>query len=405
MEYQNYKDIKLGTVDETEFYIEQLISNGLSSEIAYNIIYFLRECPANNLPHVEPNVFSFIRKFLIENHDTYNFQVEEIKVLNDIDCIIKIWGPENSAYFFVSNEQKDILISDSVLLLSGVVPDISDIANIDLNYIREHDNFSDNLKFISLLKIIDDKDLGLLPLNSDSIKVPENTSRFSSAVWFEAIQQKTIILAGVGGIGSYVGFLLARMNPKSLFVYDPDIVETANMSGQLYGIEDVGNKKVEALSKMVKNYALYNSFFAISEKFELNSEPNDIMICGFDNMSARKLFFHKWLDHLETVDKKERNKCLFIDGRLAAEELQVLCIRGDDTFNIKRYAEEFLFDSAEADTTICSYKQTTYMANMIGSIIVNLFTNFVANEIVEGLRDLPFFTTYSADSMIFKTEN
>lgn len=45
------------------------------------------------------------------------------------------------------------------------------------------------------------------------------------------------------------------------------------------------------------------------------------------------------------------------------------------------------------------------MANMIGSIMVNLFVNFVANEVAENLRDLPFFTSYVGDSMMFKTEN
>ena len=64
-----------------------------------------------------------------------------------------------------------------------------------------------------------------------------------------------------------------------------------------------------------------------------------------------------------------------------------------------------MFSDAQADATVCSYKQTTYMANMIGSIIVNLFTNFVANEIVPLIRELPFLTSYEADTMHFKTED
>ena len=43
------------------------------------------------------------------------------------------------------------------------------------------------------------------------------------------------------------------------------------------------------------------------------------------------------------------------------------------------------------------------MANMIGSIIVNLFVNFVAIN-SNDLRDLPFITTYDAKFMFFKTE-
>lgn len=244
-----------------------------------------------------------------------------------------------------------------------------------------------------------------IPANSSTLLVDEATSRFSSAIWYEKIQEKTIILAGVGGIGSYVGFLLARMKPASLFIYDDDIVEAVNMSGQLYGQDDIGVNKVTALANMVRNYANYNSVFAIAERFTSECEPTDIMICGFDNMEARRVFFTKWTEHVYSKPKEERKNCLFIDGRLAAEEFQILCIKGDDEYNINRYNNEFLFSDAEADETICSYKQTTFCANMIASYMVNLFVNFCANQcnpIID--RDLPFLTTYNAETIYFKTE-
>lgn len=244
-----------------------------------------------------------------------------------------------------------------------------------------------------------------IPANSETLLVDEATSRFSSAIWYEKIQEKTIVLAGVGGIGSYVGFLLARMKPASMFIYDDDIVEAVNMSGQLYGQDDIGVAKVTALANMVRNYANYNSVFAIAERFTSECEPTDIMICGFDNMEARRVFFTKWTEYVYSKSKEERKNCLFIDGRLAAEEFQILCIKGDDEYNINRYNNEFLFSDAEADETICSYKQTTFCANMIASYMVNLFVNFCANQcnpIID--RDLPFLTTYNAETIYFKTE-
>ena len=244
-----------------------------------------------------------------------------------------------------------------------------------------------------------------IPTNSATLLVDEATSRFSSAIWYMNIQKKTVILAGVGGIGSFVGFLLARMKPVSMFIYDDDIVESANMSGQLYGQSDLGRPKVSALAEMIRNYADYSSVFAINERFTEESEASDTMICGFDNMSARKLFFDKWVNHVQSNPEEERKNCLFIDGRLAAEMFQILCIRGDDEYNIKRYNNEFLFSDAEADETICSYKQTTFCANMIASYMVNLFVNFCANQCEPLIdRDLPFLTTYNAETMYLKTE-
>lgn len=245
----------------------------------------------------------------------------------------------------------------------------------------------------------------VIPPNSGSLLVDEATSRFSGAIWYSAIQSKTITLAGVGGIGSYVGFLLARLKPAGLYLYDPDVVEQANMSGQLYGNHDLGQGKVYALNKMMQEYANYYNTVAYQERFTEESEATDIMICGFDNMEARRLFFNKWTSRVLMLPENERGKCLFIDGRLAAEEYQVFAIQGNDERAMREYESKWLFSDAVADETICSYKQTTFMANMIASVMVNLFVNFVANEcnpIID--RDVPFMTQYSADTMYFKVE-
>ena len=77
----------------------------------------------------------------------------------------------------------------------------------------------------------------LLPINSPTLLMDDTTSRFSSAIWYNKIREKSITLAGIGGIGSYVGFLLARVKPKAIFIYDDDTVDEANMSGQLYGLD------------------------------------------------------------------------------------------------------------------------------------------------------------------------
>jgi hypothetical protein len=175
------------------------------------------------------------------------------------------------------------------------------------------------------------------------------------------------------------------------------------MSGQLYSIDEVGTPKVAATTDNLANFATYYNVNSFEERFDSTSEASNIMICGFDNMEARKTFFNVWLRHVNTLPEEARAGCLFIDGRLAAESFQVLCLRGDDTFNIARYQNEFLFSDAEADETVCSYKQTTFMANMIGSIIVNLFVNFCANECDPLIpRDLPFITEYTAETMYFK---
>lgn len=245
-----------------------------------------------------------------------------------------------------------------------------------------------------------------LPVNSATLVINEVTSRFSSASWADKIKTKKVLLAGIGGIGSYVAYLLSRVDVDKLFLFDDDDVEAANLSGQMFGVSNIGQSKVGAMCNILANFSNYYKTNAQCRRYTENSGSMDIMICGFDNMLARKAFFNSWKRRVEGYSTmEEKSNCLYIDGRLAAEEYQVFCIKGDDAYNIARYERDFLFTDAEAEATVCSYKQTSFMANQIASTMVNLFVNYVANQ-CEPLfdRDLPFYTTYDGVTMFFKTE-
>ena len=243
--------------------------------------------------------------------------------------------------------------------------------------------------------------IGSFPIQEE---VQESTVRFSGATWYNEIKKSEIVLAGVGGIGSYVAFLLARMDPSRLFIYDPDKVEEVNMAGQLFVTSNIGQSKVEAVSQNIYRACNYSKVVACPEFFTLESTQRDIMICGFDNMVARKTFYTSWKQYVEDKPEELKKNCLFIDGRLAAEKFQVFALTGDDVENMKIYEDTWLFNDSEAAETLCSYKQTTYMANMIGSIMVNIYCNFMANLAGSPLPlDVPFKTTYDGGFMLFDT--
>lgn len=247
------------------------------------------------------------------------------------------------------------------------------------------------------------QNLDEIPQNSPTLLLKEANSRFSGTEWFAAIQNTDIIIGGMGGISSNLAFQVARMHPRTLIFYDDDTVEEANMSGQLFSNENIGEFKVDAINNMIRQYTLTTNAWGIPEKFTESTPPGPIMMCGFDNMQARKIFFESWCRYIGTVE--DRANCLFLDGRLSIDTLQIFAIRGDDDYNIGRYAKEFLFSDDEAEETVCSMKQTTYLACMIASLMTNLFTNFVADTLDPVIPyDLPFFTEYEAQNMLFKTE-
>lgn len=244
-----------------------------------------------------------------------------------------------------------------------------------------------------------------IPENSPTILIEENTSRFSGAMWFEEIQKQKVIIAGIGGIGSWVTLLLSRLNVLKLYLYDMDRVEYVNMAGQFYSLDSIGQYKVDAVRQLVQSFSNYFGSNTYPCAYDADSSSARIMICGFDNMEAREIFFNKWRQRVLRSSDEERKGCLFIDGRLNAEEFQILAIQGNDEAAMSNYEENWLFDDSEVDEAVCSYKQTSFMSCMIASYMVNIFVNFIANLCNPIFpRDVPFFTSYSADTMFTKIE-
>lgn len=311
---------------------------------------------------------------------------------------------ETTSLNITDNDVNDILEENGIIENEGILdPEFEEIS--EENYYDENQGEgNDDLDIIPTPPT--ESTSTPLPLNSPSLLVDEATTRFSGASWFDEIQKSRVIIAGIGGIGSNVAFQLARMAPANITLYDEDIVERVNMAGQLYSTNDIGQRKVDAIASMISAYTLAKQINAVPSKFTDSTEAGDIMICGFDNMVARKTFYNSWKRHVQTLTPDSRAKCLFLDGRLSIDTLQIFCIQGDDKVNMDRYETEFLFSDFQAEHTICSMKQTTYLACMIGSLIVNLFTNFIANSLNPVIPyDLPFFTEYDSPNMLFKTQS
>lgn len=344
---------------------------------------------------------------------------EWINHLNDIQVPVTASISQNASSTESESQDDESFITETINLTDQDVEDIladnqfgsvmintgSDTATELTEEEEVIDTANDELQieYVPIEEPVSEANSELIPENSPSLLVEEATSRFSGAEWFDALQQTAVTIAGLGGIGSHTAFQIARMSPYAMCLCDDDRVEEGNMSGQMYGRDDVGRFKTQAMYRILKQFTSCPHIRVYPEKFDYESHPTDIMICGFDNMAARRVFFNAWKRRVNgAVDK---SKCLYIDGRLSFDTLQVLCIQGTDSYNMQRYENEFLFSDSEADATICSMKQTTYLACMIASIISNLFINFVANSTKPALPyDLPFFTQYDAQNMIFKTE-
>jgi len=215
--------------------------------------------------------------------------------------------------------------------------------------------------------------------------------RVKGASWFEHTYKKDVMVLGQGGIGSWTSMLLARIG-CNLHLFDMDLYEEHNMTGQLVKSSDIGKNKAEAAKEVIRDFSP-DTEVSTYGKYEISSFSNDVVICGFDNMEARKIAFENWLTYLETAE--DRSKCFFQDGRLLAEQLQIFNIQGNDLEAIEKYKSDYLFDDSEVQEAMCTFKQTSHAAAMIASHMVGLFTNWVSNTFVgPKIKKVPFFYQY-----------
>lgn len=228
--------------------------------------------------------------------------------------------------------------------------------------------------------------------------------RFKDAPWYLADQVDiNVMIGGAGGIGSWTSLLLSRAGFKPV-VYDFDDLELHNLGGQLYPKKFVGEAKVDALSKVIKDYS-DDEIIAFNDKINEDSPTHHFVIAAFDNMLARKQMFESWYKYMaENPDL--RDKGIFIDGRLNAEQMWIYCIKGDNAEICEKYISECLFDDSEIEEAPCTLKQTSHAAAMIASHIVGFFTNHITNVVEkDNSRTVPFSWEYFIPMDLLNIQN
>jgi len=108
----------------------------------------------------------------------------------------------------------------------------------------------------------------------------------------ENIRNSKIVIVGTGGLGSFIGLLLARMQPKELIIIDYDKVEESNLERQaLYSFNDIGKNKITCAKKVLSEFC---NVTAIEEKVTTKNIKDiipidvDLVMDCVDNTCARK---------------------------------------------------------------------------------------------------------------------
>ncbi len=103
-----------------------------------------------------------------------------------------------------------------------------------------------------------------------------------------------VLIVGCGGLGSWTALGLAKGGVKEITLVDPDIVEEKNLSTQVYGPEDVGRYKVEALTEKIRPYAKVNAYRARIEEIIDDLPTFDLALALTDNIKSRTVVEMKY---------------------------------------------------------------------------------------------------------------
>ena len=107
------------------------------------------------------------------------------------------------------------------------------------------------------------------------------------------LSETAVLIAGVGGLGSFVSQILVRVGVGKIYIVDRGIVDEPDLNRQiLYNKTDIGKEKVYVAVEKLK--AIHNFtevvpiFTEIDENFEIPLDVNIVADC-LDNFESRKI--------------------------------------------------------------------------------------------------------------------
>jgi sulfur carrier protein ThiS adenylyltransferase len=120
------------------------------------------------------------------------------------------------------------------------------------------------------------------------------------------LKNKTVGVAGCGGLGSNCAVALARVGIGKLIIADFDIIEESNLNRQYYFFDQIGGKKVHSLKENIK---LINPQVMV-EAHDIKLTPSniieifrncDVIVEAFDKAKMKQMIIELVNDELSEI--------------------------------------------------------------------------------------------------------
>jgi len=227
------------------------------------------------------------------------------------------------------------------------------------------------------------------------IEEEKTYTRIKDAPWSSVKYHVTI--GGVGGLGSWLAFFLAR-GRHTLAIYDDDEVGIENIGGgQFYSSSQAGMSKTVAIFDNINSFCGSTRIVSLP-RFRKGSAVSNICFAVFDNMEARKDMFDSWNDLIKRRNNPE-STYVFIDVSMLPEGGFIHVV--DRPSRAKQWKKDWVPSDQIADVD-CSFKSTTHNCALMAASAVSILNNITLNSIVkEELRYVPYKTIIDLTLMTF----
>ena len=134
----------------------------------------------------------------------------------------------------------------------------------------------------------------------------------------EILKDATVMVVGIGGVGSYCAEALARCGIGRLLLVDHDCVSESNLNRQIHATYDtIGKPKTEVMKERIHSYRkdceviLYPMFYQAENNEVLVKNKIDFVVDAIDTISAKLDLIAYFLEH-----KIDFISCLGMANRL-----------------------------------------------------------------------------------------
>ena len=188
---------------------------------------------------------------------------------------------------------------------------------------------------------------------------------------------KPIHIIGVGAVGSRIAEQLVRLGFNKLHIYDLDIVEPINIPNQLYVTQDVGELKVDALERLLKEINPMVDIVKSGKAGYTSQQLGGAVFLAVDSINLRR--------KIATNHQLNQNIDIMFDVRMRLTDAQAYAALWNTRESRNIFLNTMKFSDADAEkaTPVSACNTTLSVVStvvVLASVTVTNFINFIQGK-------------------------